>query len=409
MIRFKQLFYEGVMELPLSSYKDIAEYVKEMFVKAKTKKTKRITPKAFQPKEFNLDLSNTKYGDLHDKWGEVKITVKFENGGELGAFNRGTPISKNSYITLNISNDDKWGITIESILNTLEHELLHYIQDLKNIKGRGRYGYHRKKNDKYDYEGLLKKSISGRRVKHHLRPVEYQTNLNSLLRKLQYGYKGEDDKEQKKEYIKRFINKELAGIKDKVIRRGYIKLLYDMFINEKNINSEEELKKYFDYTIEEPKPKTKRSKKGVISNPLFDIPIAEDNETLGDLIPTEKIILKDDIGHYYLKQILRDTLSEDEIDLLPRNLFDSIADVNWNKFIPYIQGVDAYYTDDQYIKLTVGKLQMVKLFSFIKDNYNEKISKILIKWWLERVFERLGYEKVGKLRDDVITEIYDKI
>jgi hypothetical protein len=197
-MNFKQWLYNESFELPFDNIRKIYEYYEESYKKyLKAPRTK------IPPKTIPLDLSGSKYDFLQ----YLDPTVEVELKGSLPA---GVPGDySNGKIRLSFQNHEYVNYS------TIEHEVLHYLQDLfkKHAKKLPRSSRPADKR-KYRYldkdsttvvgglpniplvKRIMKKKgikdvdgiIKDKRTKHEHRPIEFYTNLNSLIRSLQYYY-----------------------------------------------------------------------------------------------------------------------------------------------------------------------------------------------------------------------------
>lgn len=216
-MEFKEWLNEGYMRLPLSAYKDILEFYS--YAKAQYE----LKPRANIPERtFPLDLRGTRWEFLQHL--EPRVSVKIRNtevvdkalGWYLGT----------SHNTGRIMLAAKSG---KAITSTLEHELLHFLQDLVGIYASMKPD-RRDKNPHTRIGGLPKKKISGdllakygmkpRRSTHRLRPAEQMTNLNSHINDLRM------------EYLERTlrtlnINPNETTWRELLANRGFINMLSD--------------------------------------------------------------------------------------------------------------------------------------------------------------------------------------
>lgn len=204
-MNFKEWLYNEAFELPFQNIQKIYEYYAEGYKQyLKSPRTK------IPPKLFNLDLSGSKYEFLQYLNPHVEIYVKGSLENAAGIYHgisqnhliAGVPDAKIGKISLSFSNYEHVNYS------TIEHEVLHFIQDLIKehskhkdvVMGDLRRGKRKKpapgglppmslvkrlmKDREIDVDGNKKE----KRTKHEYRPIEYYTNLNSLIRSLQYYY-----------------------------------------------------------------------------------------------------------------------------------------------------------------------------------------------------------------------------
>jgi hypothetical protein len=196
-MNFKKWLYTEAFELPFSNIQKIYEYYAESYEKyIKAPRTK------IEAKLIPLDLSGSKYDFLQYLNPYVEITVKGTLENAAGIY-YGTTERLGNHITG--ESGRKIGRISLSFYNyehvnygTIEHEVLHFIQDLIKLHVKSR----NKKNPAYgglppmplvkklmkDREIDLHGNKKERRTKHEYRPIEFYTNLNSLIRSLQYYY-----------------------------------------------------------------------------------------------------------------------------------------------------------------------------------------------------------------------------
>lgn len=205
-MNFKKWLYTESFELPFSNIQKIYEYYAESYKKyLKAPRTK------IEPKLIPLDLSGSKYDFLQYLNPHVEIHVKGSlpaaAGIYHGIFTSGWPElhgsnAKIGKISLSFYNYEHVSYS------TIEHEVLHFIQDLikKHVEQGelhlSKYNSPKKKQPTYgglppmplvkklmkDKEIDIKGNKKERRTKHEYRPIEFYTNLNSLIRSLQYYY-----------------------------------------------------------------------------------------------------------------------------------------------------------------------------------------------------------------------------
>jgi hypothetical protein len=181
---------EGYFYVPLSVYKEMMDYYLDMYEKYKTLTRERATRKTFPPKTFKLNLKGTQWEFLSKYNPKIilKLTLNDENQHIDTYGTDGT-------VTLSLADFDR--VTSE----VMEHEVAHLIQELikRHRNQKNKFGYRAPQrigglppkrfiDQKYNDQGRLKDSISDRRTDHTLRPVEYYTDLLSVLRNLQASY-----------------------------------------------------------------------------------------------------------------------------------------------------------------------------------------------------------------------------
>jgi hypothetical protein len=237
-MRFKQWLLNEGFELPFRVIKDIYEYYRDSYEKYRLKPRVKI-----EPKYFDLDFTGTRYEFLNDLNPRVFVELKGSLPGAAGLASgaqlingRGTARIKLALVHFVNSSD------------VIYHEVLHVVQDLIRIKkgmkvigGLPNMPLVKRITDK---RGI---SIGGtkkvKRVQHGVRPIEYYTNLDSLIRILQYRYvrmlldSGKDidlgvrASEAKKEFFSR-IKKENSWISDKLDTVKFDEELYRIYLQE---------------------------------------------------------------------------------------------------------------------------------------------------------------------------------
>ena len=328
MINFKEwLISEGLFEIPFKSLEKIHQYFLDGYRKYIDKPRTK-----FPPINFKLDLRGTKYEFLQYLNPSVDILLKPSVPNASGIYNGMKEENKGS-ISLSLTN------SIATVQAILEHEVLHYLQDLiayhakqQNKKLKWPKGdltkRQREKSTKrrmpllgglprtslvkrlmkekgFDIEGHQK----DRRTKHEHRPVEYYTNLNSLIKTVKHGYlilifeildiKNNDDYKAKKDQIESFMNdkkqktkflnkliesksysiSDLEKIKklDEELYKIYMKEIFKNFIDNNNFSEELEIKKIADEIkilntskqqadIEKKRKKTEKLSERIIGN-----------------------------------------------------------------------------------------------------------------------------------------------
>jgi hypothetical protein len=210
-ISFKKWLYKEAFELPFDNIRKIYEYYEQSY-KQYLKAPRTKIPRKLIP----LDLSGSKYDFLQYLNPYVEITVKGALENAAGIY-YGTTEGLGNYMTgesrriigrISLSFYNHEHVSYSAI----EHEVLHFIQDLIKHHSEGRMvdSFWKNKNDSIikkkrpTYGGLppmplvkglmkdreidIKGNKKERRTKHEYRPIEFYTNLNSLIRSLQYYY-----------------------------------------------------------------------------------------------------------------------------------------------------------------------------------------------------------------------------
>lgn len=203
LMNFKEWLYRETFELPFDTIKDIYLYYLngyKQYIKAPRKK--------IPPERFKLDLAGTNYDFLQYLDPTVQVELKGSIPGTSGDYVLLSPNLNHWIGSIRLSLSD-----FESVNRwTIEHEVLHYLQDLFQKHAR-RLPYRKRPADKRKYRTIEKDSsvtIGGlpnmplvkrimknkgikrlrgdKRTKHEHRPIEYYTNLNSVIRGLQHVY-----------------------------------------------------------------------------------------------------------------------------------------------------------------------------------------------------------------------------
>jgi hypothetical protein len=190
MISFKQWIYNEGFELPFDSIRQIYDYYLDGYRQyLKSPRTK------IEPKIFDLNLQNTKYNFLQYLNPRIKVNLAGSLPQAIGIYHGQYSEVGGSVGKISLSFSDFQNVNYGAI----EHEVLHYVQSLIQ-----RHARKRTKNKNPTLGGLPSPSIIKRimkdrginvkgekeekRTKHEYRPIEYYTNLNSLIRSLQYHY-----------------------------------------------------------------------------------------------------------------------------------------------------------------------------------------------------------------------------
>jgi len=222
-MRFKQWLLNEGFELPFSVIKDIYEYYRDSYEQYRLKPRVKI-----EPKYFDLDFTGTRYEFLNDLNPRVLVELKGSlPGGHAGLAYRANLINGRGTAKIQLA-------LVHFVNNpdTIYHEVLHVVQNLIRIKkgmkvigGLPNMPLVKRITDKRGIDIHGAKNV--KRVKHAIRPVEYYTNLDSVIRSLQYKYvrmlldSGKDmdlgvrDSEAKKEFFYR-MKKENSWISDKL-------------------------------------------------------------------------------------------------------------------------------------------------------------------------------------------------
>ena len=212
---------ESYFHLPRAVYKDIIDYYIDVYEKVHSKDIKTLSNKNIPPKQFFLDFKNTQFEFLNELKPPPSMIVKIGNKPGRSVYYFIKPNKNLSYVYLNIKDSRR------TIYEIIEHEILHFVQDLihrhnlkiKKIKNSNIGGLPPKKfvPSGVDADGIDIVSPNNKRtLKHSFRPVEYYTNLLSVIRQLQsiyvqcyeksgYWDKIKDSVAAKKEFFRLFL------------------------------------------------------------------------------------------------------------------------------------------------------------------------------------------------------------
>ena len=208
--------------IPYSAYKDIVEHTYQAYQQISQKNLKRLTKESFPPKIFKLDFSNTQYEFLNTL--NPEITLQFTMQREESWFDRTSPTTGIIQLSLNDN-------VMDVLSWIIEHEVLHFIQELIRTHVRQKYDIPRKQ--KADYGGLppqnaIQQGVSAegfldhpkkysqpskqKKVRHTKRPIEHYTDLNTIIRILQRIHYTIKNEISKKELYTAFINNQLGNL-----------------------------------------------------------------------------------------------------------------------------------------------------------------------------------------------------
>lgn len=259
----------GAFKLPQSAYQDIYNFVKETFIKAKQLDAKRITEKSFPPKTFTLNLTGTNYQFLNEMFqkypilGNITIVFEYKSNSACGWY-----YNSARKISLNLA------CPITDVLgHTLQHELLHFIQYTIKAYKLIKYPKYNARKDNTDLGGMAKREfidpsydVQGykldtpntqnrrwrrqRRTTHTHRPIQYQTDLNTLIRDLQMDFHQRGASyPSKTQYLKQFFDGKILGLRyanqtlksfkdmdDPEFYQHILKIIYKQFMNKDSID-----------------------------------------------------------------------------------------------------------------------------------------------------------------------------
>jgi hypothetical protein len=222
---------EGIFSIPRPVFQDIIDYYTQMYEKFKLEKIKKVTPDKFPPKTFEIDLTGTKFEFLN----EMRPKVEIYFSSERSHFE---PQFVGSFGRINLNMTERYE---SMVYDTIEHEILHFIQYLYvyNLYKKGKISqkqYIDSVNgdvpvNKTNYAGLPpkklldpRKNINGRiissgiksnkRTKHAHRPIEYYPDLLSSIRELHFNFL-EELKNKASEYDQLKIERPISKISSK--------------------------------------------------------------------------------------------------------------------------------------------------------------------------------------------------
>ena len=244
------------MQVPQSVFKDILNFV----ISAYYKGTEDIM-------DFNIDFTGTRWEFLNylNPVLNVMISTSSKNCSYIPS-----EYIMNGEGTINIGL--KTGIS-EVLVHGIEHEVAHFIQDLITVHKmkQGKIAKMSYANPHFakSMGGLTSKkmipkdiSITGyrkrerdtegniiwnkrKRVEHSARPIEYQPNLLSVIRDLQYQYLQYSNKSKKPMSKKDFLKAILKGAFPETLSSHILKKIKDR----SNLRGNKEGKLYFNYVL----------------------------------------------------------------------------------------------------------------------------------------------------------------
>lgn len=295
---FKNWLLRESFELPFESLRKIYEFYKDAY-----KQYLEAPRKKIEGQLFPLDLTGSNYEFLQYLKPKVQVNIKKKTPNFSGLYYNNASISPWTHhvigeIDLSLSDFEQVSIA------TIEHEILHFIQDLiklhagsKTIGGLPRKSSVRRilKNKQIDIDGFFQNQKRGS-VQHADRPTEFYTNLNDLIRNLQYHYLltyatpyindetstkkildlvGKDEA-AKKLFLQKLINekdfkvKNLEKIKslDQELYQIYMREIYKRFVNNDNLASVAEIKKFIEQMKknQEEKKEVEKTKREVLQS-----------------------------------------------------------------------------------------------------------------------------------------------
>lgn len=187
---YTHIIEEGFFHVPENVLKPIKEFYIENYKQYINNSNKRITRRLYPPKDFRLNFTGTKleYLNFRNPTVTVYLTSKgshysnYNHHGEdtMNLFGNGNlylQLSTNSYRRI--------------ISDVIEHEVMHYIQFLmKDLHKEYGAGFPNKRlwRKDVDAHGYTHTGSRTTRVAHSQRPIEYYTDLLTVVRELFYDY-----------------------------------------------------------------------------------------------------------------------------------------------------------------------------------------------------------------------------
>lgn len=199
---------EGYFHVPISVLRNLLDDYYEIWRVVQSKKTKRITTQSFPIKDYDLDFSGTRFEFLNNLNPKPSIRVRYSKGGDSyfsllpDIEHKTTPDYLKNRGFMHISLQDPYRVVID----ILEHEVLHYIQDYiqkyirikqgakepiffnQNKSSKGGLPPKKIIDDRYTISGYAKGSKKIRRASHSLRPIEYYPDLLSSIRHMEFDF-----------------------------------------------------------------------------------------------------------------------------------------------------------------------------------------------------------------------------
>ena len=253
-------------EIPFGVVREIYEYYIDCLEKFHNDETEN----QFTNKLFRIDLSNTKYSFLECETEDCENKIEYylivnikKLNSALGLY-RGIEISYNRKLIITGEIDLDFPLDKGDVLLVIYHEVLHFIQNLiKKHAGSSAGGFVKRRivrselrRNRKDFKipkGNIEYEFRTHDVPHERRPIEHQTNLNSIIFELQRGYlqsqiysgntdleKLQKDRDEKINHWKLHMNRiklfwGLSGIKfDENLKKYYYKQIYKQFIDNEN-------------------------------------------------------------------------------------------------------------------------------------------------------------------------------
>lgn len=187
---YTYIIEEGFFHVPENVLKPIKEFYIENYKQYLKNNKGKISRRLYPPKDFKLDFTGTKFEFLNFRNPSVTVYLtskgstyhdyNHDNENTMESFNHG-----NIYLQLNASNFER------VLYDTIEHEIMHYIQSLmNNLHNQYGAGFPNKKlwRKDLDVHGGLTNGTGRTRVTHTQRPIEYYPDLLSAIRQLFKNY-----------------------------------------------------------------------------------------------------------------------------------------------------------------------------------------------------------------------------
>ena len=187
---YKYIIEEGYFHVPESILKPIKDFYIENYKQYLENGKGKISRRLYPPKHFELDFSGTRFEKLNDRKPSIVVYITSKRSyyydynhdmiDTMFLYNQG-----NIYLQLNPN------VVSQVLNNTIEHEVMHYIQSLMermHKKAGGGYPNRRLWRKDVDEHGRRISGTGRTRVSHSLRPVEYYPDLLTAIRTLFSDY-----------------------------------------------------------------------------------------------------------------------------------------------------------------------------------------------------------------------------
>jgi hypothetical protein len=272
---YNYIIEEGFFHVPEKVLKDIKDFYIENYKQYLKNNRGKISRRLYPPKDFKLDFTGTKFEFLNFRNPSITVYLTSKSSyyhdynhdkeDTMELYNHG-----NIYLQLNPN------IFRRILMETIEHEVMHYIQSLMNsLHNQYGAGFPNKKlwRKNVDPHGFSLDGSGRTRVSHTQRPIEYYPDLLTAIRILfqdfykrtkDYQFSEEEKIEYKKNFFTSFLNavnntentsnifdedlcinsfREFKKISPEFYKK-MIKISYDAFVNgEPNFNPKEIEKK----------------------------------------------------------------------------------------------------------------------------------------------------------------------